>query len=218
MAKVVAVVNTKGGVGKTTTSVNLADALFLEGYRVTLIDHDTGQSSADDWKRISVEAGHETFSVHKIDHDLARAIRELDEAYDVIVIDAPPRIEKTTASLVALADLVIIPVQPSKVDLWACKKTVDWIQEKQIISGGKPEARFLFCRINPSSTRLKEIQEDEDFLETGIPMLRTGTVQRQDYERAMAEGLTAMRLKPTNKARIEFTDIYREIKDVIGQH
>lgn len=217
MAVVISVVNSKGGVGKTTNAINLAAAFHHEGQKTILIDHDFVQRSASDWKAATEEAGKSVFPVVEVKSDLGRVVEDFSEIYDVIVIDGPGRVENATATLVSISDLVLIPIQPSSLDLWACKKAVEWIQERRIITGGKPEARFMLSRVNPSSNRGDQVAENEDLVEAGIEIMSARTAQRQDYERTLGQGSTVFDLRASNKARLEITAIHEEIKHVLRQ-
>lgn len=212
MAWVVAVGNTKGGVGKSTTAINLADAYYRDGYRTILIDHDHKQGTASKWKRMAEENERDTFLVTSADSDLQRLIKDLRNVYDVIIVDGPGHLDKATASMIAAADMVLIPIQPSSLDLWACEELLEWIDQRQMITGGEPEARFLLSRCHPNERVAKE--EVEAIASQGVPVLTSRTVQRVSYARTLATGETVFNLNESDKARLEFTSIYGEVNDV----
>lgn len=213
MALVISVVNTKGGVGKSTLSINLADAYFSQGHRVMLIDHDFQQASTNRWKQAADAAGRETCRVIVAEGDLPRLVDDLSSAYDVIVIDAPGRLERATTTLIAVADLVLMPVQPSALDLWTCENAINWIEERQMITGGRPEARFVMSRCHPDE-RVNRT-DTERVASTGIPVLTSRTVQRVSYPRTLAEGQTVFDLPEDDKARCEILAIQAEIQGIL---
>lgn len=215
MASVISAVNTKGGVGKSTNAVNLAEAFRLDGYRVMLIDNDYRQGTASRWKSVAEEKGKETCRVIMADSDLTHLVRDFREAYDVIIIDGPAYLDKATTVLVAISDLILMPIQPSALDLWACENAISWIEERQMVTGGLPEARFLLSRCSPDE---RVNRADAAKLEaTGIPVLSARTAQRVNYARTMAEGNTVFDLPEGDKARGEILEIYKEVSNVCDQ-
>ncbi len=131
--RTIAVLNQKGGAGKTTLATNIAAAAHLSGQRVLLLDLDP-QKTAYDWYHqrsdSSLLAG---LNVIAVDVRLRPAqFKHLAAGYDVVVIDTPPKLEvatqdpKARCELLAaacLADVAVIPVEPEYFNLWACDAT-----------------------------------------------------------------------------------------------
>lgn len=212
MSCVISVVNTKGGVGKSTVAINLADAYHREGRKVILIDHDHKQGTSSRWRRLADERERDSALVTSADSDLQRLIKDLRSVYEIIVVDGPGHLDKATASMVSSSDLVLMPIQPSSLDLWACEELIEWIDQRQMITGGEPEARFLLSRCNADERVSRE--EVEIIASRGVPLLSSRTVQRVSYARTLAVGDTVFDLPEGDKARQEITDIQGEINDV----
>jgi chromosome partitioning protein len=124
---IVAVINQKGGAGKTTIALNLAAVLASEGRRVLLIDADP-QQTAQDWA--AVRERPPPFQVVGLSKPvLHRDLPPLAADYDHVVIDGAPRNYEVARSAIAAADLVLIPVQPSGADFWASRETVGLVKE-----------------------------------------------------------------------------------------
>ena len=109
MAQIIAIVNQKGGVGKTTTAVNLTAALAATGARVLLCDFDP-QANATSGLGLA-GATVELIGVDKREYQLKNALEPLRAAYDYIFIDCPPSLELLTLNALCAADSVLIPVQ-----------------------------------------------------------------------------------------------------------
>ena len=115
----IGLLNQKGGVGKTTLAVHIADAMARKKKRVLLVDADP-QGSALDWAAsrdgdpLFPVAGLPKPSIHK-------ELPSLAEGYDRVIIDGPPRVYDVARAAIMASDLVLIPVQPSPYDVWAAK-------------------------------------------------------------------------------------------------
>lgn len=114
MSRVISVVNTKGGVGKTTTAVYLATALSCQD-RVVLLDADP-QGSATSWATDAFEAGDRlNFEVRPANAPIVRRCRDIDA--DLVFIDTPPGDSQTVTAALEVADVVIIPTESGDLDM-----------------------------------------------------------------------------------------------------
>jgi chromosome partitioning protein len=143
---IVALLNQKGGVGKTTLALHLAGAWAAQGERVTVIDADP-QGSALDWStQRAKEAVPRLFGVIGLARDtLHREAPELAHDVDHVVIDGPPRVAGLLRSALLAADLVLIPAQPSPFDCWASAEMLKLLEDARIF---RPQiiARFVLNR------------------------------------------------------------------------
>lgn len=127
---IVGVLNQKGGVGKTTLSVNLAASLARGGSRVLLIDADP-QGSALGWA--AARQSDPLFSVVWLPRPTVhKEIAQIGHGYDHIIIDGPPRVTDLARSAIMASDVVLIPVQPSPYDIWAADEVVKIIDEAKV--------------------------------------------------------------------------------------
>ena len=203
----IAVLNQKGGSGKTTLAINLADALQQDGATVLLVDADP-QASARDWHE---QNGGELLSVVGLDREtLARDLKAVGvSAYDWVIIDGAPQIAKLSAVAVTVADLVLIPVQPSPFDVWACADLVDMIEARRAVTEGKPLAFFVVSRAIKNTKLSGEVAAAlEDY---GLPVFKAGTTQRVVYPTTASEGRTVLADFPD-----EIEAIKAELKEVLN--
>jgi chromosome partitioning protein len=137
---VVAVLNQKGGSGKTPIATNLTSDFQRGGHRMDLVDADP-QKTASEW----TARGEATPPTYEATTDLETNILALGESFDLVVIDGAPRMTDLATEAVKAADLVLITVQPSRADIWAAADILDVVQARQKIAGG-PDAAFIVSR------------------------------------------------------------------------
>lgn len=186
-AFVIGVQNPKGGTGKSTLAIHLARAAQSAGNRSLVVDTDS-QGSARDWRARSPE-DYDGPRVQPATNPrtLTSDIAEYTDDYDVAVLDGSARLERMTGAVIAASDVLLIPVQPSALDLWG---TVEFIETVvQAHEKGKVMAAFVASR-RIVGTNLEE-QITGALNEFGLEVLR-GTGQRVAYAQSIQEGKTAL--------------------------
>ena len=210
---VVAVVNQKGGVGKTTLATNLAWALALDA-SVLLLDADP-QQSVRDWGRFNTERP-DNLSIEGAGRGpLVGQVRGLASRYDWVIIDGPPGISNISADAVRIADVVLIPAKASAFDVWAATDIVEAVKARQQASQGIPKAAFVITLAKPR-TRLSQ-QIDAALAELGLPVLQSRTTDRVAYTQAGNDG-TSVVAGPDRTARDEILAIRDELENMIHVH
>jgi chromosome partitioning protein len=184
--KITIVLNGKGGVGKTTTAVNLA-ALFAEHHRVLLVDADP-QGSASWWVKQSEgrDLGFETRALT----NFTGVNRQQWADYDIVVVDMPPALDSVAlGAIMPIADYLVLPTPPAPMDLAALIRTV-----RQVVIPSRIAHRVLLTKVN--SRGLREAQEaQQTLLQCQIPVYYTVIRNLKIHERAAMAGLPISQYK-----------------------
>jgi chromosome partitioning protein len=205
--KVIAVLNQKGGSGKTTIATHLARALQLAGADVLLVDSDP-QGSARDWAAVREDQPLTVVGIDRptIDRDLKNVARK-----DFVVIDGAPQAADLAVSAIKAADFILIPVQPSPYDIWATADLVELVKQRIEVTDGKLQAAFVVSRAIKGTRIGSEVTEA--LIGYGLPVLESRITQRVIYPGTAAIGTTAQDSEPDGDAAREVRALTNEIKN-----
>ena len=208
--KVIAVLNQKGGSGKTTIATHLARALQLQGSSVLLVDSDK-QGSARDWSAVD-----ESNPVTVIGLDRPTLDRDLKNISDkdFVVIDGSPQATDLAVSAIKAADFVLIPVQPSPYDIWATSDLVDLVKQRIEMTDNKLKSAFVVSRAIKNTKIGSEVSEV--LIEYGLPVLNAKIVQRIAYPNSAAIGKTVFETESkSSDAVAEMNALANEVKSYL---
>ena len=202
----ITIASLKGGVSKSTLSVNIGAALSKLGRSVVVIDADP-QGSINDWAAIRDEESAPPFTVLAAARKtINRDIDSLQGNHEDCVIDTPGRAEAITLSAIAAADLVLIPISPSSYDLWAAEQTLERIDPIRAVYSDIRIA-YVVSKAVVGSSLDREVAAVIKDMEGDL--LKTTVHQRVAFQRC-ADGQTIYELKD-EKAQREITNLTREI-------
>ena len=203
--KVIAVLNQKGGSGKTTIATHLARALQLDGADVLLVDSDP-QGSARDWAAVRDDQPVTVVGIDRptIDRDLKNVARK-----DFVVIDGAPQAADLAVSAIKAADFILIPVQPGPYDIWATADLVELVKQRIEVTDGRLQAAFIVSRAIKGTKIGAEVAEALEGY--GLPVLASRITQRVSYPGTAATGTTVLDAEPASDAAAEVRDLAAEI-------
>ena len=207
----IAVLNQKGGVGKSTTAVHLARWLQRRGKTVHLADLDPQQSSSF-WLQAADEFTI-PFTIISADADAAlEELPPLNETSDVLVVDGPAGLSDATRAVMLLADLVLTPVQPAGADLRSALDVLRLVTQARRIRGGMPDAAIFLNRVTKGTKLLAEARQVINQLE-GIRPLSSAITQRQVITDAYSQATTVLEANtgPGLESCQEFNRLFAEL-------
>jgi chromosome partitioning protein len=210
---IIAVLNQKGGVGKTTLATHLAGEYTRAGASVVLIDADP-QGSSLDWSQRRKEATYpRLFGVIGLTREtLHLEAPEIARKVDHVVIDGPPRVTALARSALLAADVVLIPVQPSPYDVWASIQMVELLGEARVF---RPTLQAAFV-VNRHIVGTVIGREARTALgNQGILALRAEIHQRIVFAESVAAGRLAAELDPSGPAAREIAALAAEVTSLV---
>jgi chromosome partitioning protein len=208
MAAIITFAQRKGGAGKTTLAAHLAAGWALAGRRVSAVDVDP-QGSLARWGELRAAlAGAAALPVAKVSGwRLALELERLRREAEIVVVDSPPHAELDARAAIRAADLVVIPVQPSPMDLWATQATVEM---------ARAERRRALLVLNRIAPRTRLAQEIAAALGAGDVRLAATTLgNRTAFASSLAGGSSVEEEEPGGAAAGEVLHLRAEIEDML---
>lgn len=187
---VVTIANTKGGVGKSTVSGNLAWGLAQLGCSVMLVDADA-QASVTKWLDLAEEVPFDRCQLttaRVLQTELSRLRRQA--THDIVVIDCPPLQSDVTAAAVAHATLGLIPVLPSPLDVLAYADLIPLLRQAQALNSDL-RLRFVVNMLDGRTTLSREVMESLNDAEIG-DVSSVHLHYLQDYRKVVAMGTSVV--------------------------
>jgi chromosome partitioning protein len=230
---IIAVVNQKGGAGKSTVAVHLARWLHKlqpnqsspttakskknkniktepspQKHQVILVDADAQRSSSSWLSRLSEQI---PCKIIQTPDELLDELPKLGEQYEWVIVDGPAALSETTRAIVLVADIALVPCQPTGVDLESASDTVRLLNQAQRVRQGAPQA-VLFVNRAVKGTRLKEEALEVLKVMPGVSVLDIVIHQRQILADAFGQNATVFDLTGSTAgiARRELESLFKK--------
>lgn len=191
MGHIIAVINQKGGVGKTTVAIQLAGAMTRAGLSTLLVDADP-QSTATRWIQAAPEDAPsqiKAVSLASARGKLHQEVRKFVGDFDAVLVDCPPNSESLAwQSVLTIADLALIPVRPDPGDLLSTMEFVQTATRVAETSNPELQMRFVASNIRNGTALAKTLRASLEEHLPDVPLLKTQLSQRTAFPNSFSHG------------------------------
>jgi chromosome partitioning protein len=199
----------KGGVGKSTIATNIATNLAIQKKDVVLVDADK-QGTSSNWADDREHTNNTQLVCVQKYENIKKTLQDLDSRYDYVIVDCHGGDAVELRSGLLVADILIIPCQPSQPDIDTMPMMVDIIERATEIN----EKLRAYCVITraPTNPSITEIQDTKNALTdfTEIKLLNSIIYERKAYRDAISLGLGVIETD-NDKAKTEIENMLKEI-------
>jgi chromosome partitioning protein len=208
---IITIAQQKGGAGKTTLAAHLALAWAAQGSRVAVIDIDP-QASLSTW--FNLRRARRKSSAPDIEATaltgwrVAAEVERQARTHEIVLVDSPPHAATEARIAVRSANLVLIPVQPSPMDLWATKATLDLARSERVL------AILVLNRVPPRANLTDAMLAE--FAALGVPVAQAQIGNRVALASSLAEGKGILESSPGSRAAEEIATLAHEILGFAG--
>jgi len=223
MTVVIAAINGKGGAGKTTALMNIAGEYALRGGSVAMIDMDARNNLMKWWtdchEKDAQPEGIEVFS-HKTAKGLERWMEESAGAFDHVLIDTPGEDTSIVDPVIASADLVISPIQPSKREVLGAIDSFESVLRVNDALGRDCRHGVLRTRITVTVRHTELYRKIRPIIEdkVGTYLFRTQVFERNVYK-DIHSGIGTLQMQELTeaiaKARRETQTLVEEVDELL---
>jgi chromosome partitioning protein len=216
MARILGIIQTKGGAGRSTLATNLAAHFSLQA-STTLIDCDLPQGTSSSWYALRQKE----FPLNNLllgkahNHlELIQKAKEHAAVAKYLIIDGPPRLEEMTRTIMILSNLCLIPLGASAAEIWSTTDLLQTLAEAKKYKNGV-DARIVWTRFRAQT---REAQTIKDAVQSTLELeeLQARLGYRVAFSEALARGLSAEECSDRN-AREEVFELAEEVKRILAE-
>lgn len=205
--KIITIAQQKGGSGKTTIAAHLAVSMMLRGaFPVAVLDVDP-QGSLGSWfearEAALGERGTGLSFRTSSGWGARREARNLARDHGIVILDTPPKTDSDVRPSIEVADLVLVPIQPTPVDLWATELTLTMADREDT------PAMLVFNRVPPRAALTAEMQAA--IADSQFPLAEARVGNRTAFAASMGRGRTVVETEPGSKASAETDALLAEV-------
>jgi chromosome partitioning protein len=211
---VISVCSTKGGVGKTTLVICLADAFARRGGSVAIIDADPNGHIASWRERAGVDCKVDVIT-DVTERAILDRIAEAAARYSVVLVDLEGAASQAVTYAIAESDLVLIPSKVSGMDLQEVFRTYEVVQRAEKMLRRVIPARVILTQMSPLQSRVAS-HARQQIQSASIPVLNTEIIQRAAYQSIHFTGATPAHPGGDPKAMQEVTGVLGELLGVLA--
>lgn len=212
MDNIISFINQKGGVGKTTAAINIASVYDEERSRVLLVDADP-QGSLRDWAALGRPRNLAVIGLDR--KGLAQELEQMAPDFDLVLIDSGGRYEQMTAEVISVSNVIIIPVTPSPLDIWASEDVLGMIETRKALVGDALQVRFLCNAVDMNSSLRNDVRDALLTHSAVCPTLENHLCRRVIYRRTINDGHSVL-TSDDERAISETVKVATEIKDILN--
>lgn len=209
MSKIIAIVNQKGGAGKTTTAVHLAYWLSQRG-TILVVDADAQQSSATWLEELNLPC-----KIINEPDELFERLPELAQEHDFIIVDGAASFSENTRVILTRADMALIPCKPAGLDMHSTNRVIRLIRQAKDLRGGLPKAALFLNQAKKGTVLLRESKIA--LSKTGVDLLDTVIYDRSIITDSPSQGQVVWQMSGASAklAASEYNLLFQKVWEIL---